>query len=142
MPSEGGGYSKINDPTNMNVWCIFLKIWLFKNFYEKFSSEVWLLKPGPKFFDFLNFINLMSFERDECKQNDDRLPLIRPSFILEIFIFFNLLIHKTLAFFISGEKSVFSEIFILWNPHSTWKRNLSQEYWSQLAWLPDAYFSR
>jgi len=64
--------------------------------YSKFSLNLevwWFLKPGPKFFEFLSFSDLMSFDRDEYTQSDHELRFIWSHLVLGIFSLSCFLLH-------------------------------------------------
>jgi len=110
--------------------------------YSKFSLEVWFLKPGSKFFEFLSFRNLMSVDRDECRSSDDPSQMKRSLLVLEriFFNFLRFLIYdpyrnsppKKLSTF---EKFSFFEI--VWNMK---EEDLTRSM-IQPTWLSHQYFS-
>jgi len=76
----------LHDPTLIDVLWLFLEVWPSDIFVKIFPWEQ-IPNPGPNLFEFLNFINFTSFDRDKHRNQNSELHWILSCLVLKKKIF-------------------------------------------------------
>ena len=139
ISSEIGSGYLINDPILIDVLWLFLEIWPSHIFAKIFP---WDQIPNlrPNLFEFLNFINLTSFDRDKPRNQNSELHLTLSCLVLKNKIFSITRVLPSLS--MKAKEPNFLINFSSLKFGSQLKKKPFPRMLVQLAWLPEAPFSR